>query len=110
MITKGASTLLWKVRVAGVLMGQVQLWASGLFHYSVSRCWKKTTGGFPSPDTPCVLLSDVGWDAVKQQSQGIPAREREINLGVVTSVSRSHFASHEGGPGCRDPFPGLLND
>lgn len=71
---------------------------------------EKNNRRVPLPDTPCVLLSDVGWDAVKQQSQGIPAREREINLGVVTSVSRSHFASHEGGPGCRDPFPGLLND
>lgn len=41
MIMKGASMLFWKEKVAGVLTGQVQFWAPGLFHHhSVSRCWK----------------------------------------------------------------------
>ena len=40
MLMKGTSMLFWKVKVAGALLGQVQFWAAGLFHHSVSRCWE----------------------------------------------------------------------
>lgn len=72
--------LVWKVKVAGVLLGQVQFWASGLFHHSVSRCWKKkkATGGLPSPYPVC--CSGM-WDAMEQQSQGIPAGEERLIWG-----------------------------
>jgi hypothetical protein len=55
MLMKGTSMLFWKVKVAGALLGQVQFWAAGLFHHSVSRCWENTTGGLPSLHPTCAV-------------------------------------------------------
>ena len=59
MLMKGTSMLFWKVKVAGALLGQVQFWAAGLFHHSVSRCWENT---LPPPHVCCSVLWD---DAVE---------------------------------------------
>lgn len=71
---------------------------------------EKNNRRVPLPRHPMCAAQWCGVGCSEAPEPGHPSQGGEINLGVVTSVSKSHSASHEGGPGCRDPFPGLLND
>lgn len=72
--------LVWKVKVAGVLLGAgavLGFWPIPPLCEQVLEK-KKATGGLPSPDPVC--CSGM-WDAMEQQSQGIPAGEERLIWG-----------------------------
>lgn len=101
--------LVWKVKVAGVLLGAgavLGFWPIPPLCEQVLEK-KKSNRRTPLPRSR-VLLRDVGCYGATEP--GHPSRGGKINLGWLQVSSRSHSASQEGGPGCRDPFPGLLND
>lgn len=64
--------------VAGVLTGEVQFWASGLFHHS-EQVLEQNNRRTPLPATSCVLLSDVGY--CEATEPGHPSQGGKINLG-----------------------------